>query len=237
MIENLQCIGRHLQSLDARMIKLTLPALLQTAAGDYGYRDPAGDFWRALALIEHGQSRECLSRRSEAGQTGFALAHFHRLFSNLEPGLLHDTLPGFHVTPGYLRHYDQVAAASAADRKDESVVFCRRFIDDYRDKCDVLENARRQGLLRERIIHGDPKLNNFLFAGDADSIISLIDLDTVKPGLVHYDIGDCLRSCCHIKRDHRFDLDLCASVLENYLREAGSFSATPITTIYMRRSS
>ena len=27
--------------------------------------------------------------------------------------------------------------------------------------------------------------------------VGLIDLDTVKPGLVHYDIGDCLRSCCN----------------------------------------
>ena len=27
--------------------------------------------------------------------------------------------------------------------------------------------------------------------------VSVIDLDTVKPGLIHYDIGDCLRSSCN----------------------------------------
>jgi hypothetical protein len=27
--------------------------------------------------------------------------------------------------------------------------------------------------------------------------VSIIDLDTVKPGLVHYDIGDLLRSGCN----------------------------------------
>ena len=27
--------------------------------------------------------------------------------------------------------------------------------------------------------------------------ISFVDLDTVKPGLIHYDIGDCMRSGCN----------------------------------------
>ena len=60
--------------------------------------------------------------------------------------------------------------------------------------------------------------------------IALIDLDTVKPGLVHYDIGDCLRSCCNRlgeeTRDHQnveFDLELADAILAGYLSVAGSF--------------
>ena len=74
-----------------------------------------------------------------------------------------------------------------------------------------------------RIIHGDPKLNNFLFDKRGQEVVGIIDLDTVKPGLVHYDIGDCLRSCCHILETDEFDLAVCAALLESYLAEAGTF--------------
>jgi hypothetical protein len=60
--------------------------------------------------------------------------------------------------------------------------------------------------------------------------VALIDLDTVKPGLVHYDIGDCLRSCCNRLGEEtdqleavQFDLDLADALLEGYLGVAGGF--------------
>ena len=60
--------------------------------------------------------------------------------------------------------------------------------------------------------------------------IGLIDLDTVKPGLVHYDIGDCLRSCCNpageetlTLDDVEFDMNLCEAILKGYLSVAGGF--------------
>jgi Ser/Thr protein kinase RdoA (MazF antagonist) len=60
--------------------------------------------------------------------------------------------------------------------------------------------------------------------------VALIDLDTVKPGLVHYDIGDCLRSCCNPLGEEtdaidavHFDLNLAEAVLEGYLGVAGRF--------------
>ena len=37
--------------------------------------------------------------------------------------------------------------------------------------------------------------------------VGLIDLDTVKPGLVHYDIGDCLRSCCNRLGEETLDAE------------------------------
>ena len=60
--------------------------------------------------------------------------------------------------------------------------------------------------------------------------VSLIDLDTVKPGLVHYDIGDCLRSCCNPVGEEEtnldavhFDLGLCEAILDGYLTVARGF--------------
>ena len=46
-------------------------------------------------------------------------------------------------------------------------------------------------------MHGDPKVNNVMLDTATGQAVGLVDLDTVKPGLVQYDIGDCLRSGCN----------------------------------------
>jgi hypothetical protein len=60
--------------------------------------------------------------------------------------------------------------------------------------------------------------------------ISIVDLDTVKPGLIHYDIGDCLRSGCNTLGEEtkqwekvHFDPDLCKAILQGYLSTAREF--------------
>ena len=60
--------------------------------------------------------------------------------------------------------------------------------------------------------------------------ISLVDLDTVKPGLIHYDIGDCMRSGCNPLGEEteqweavQFDPDIGAAILEGYLTQARRF--------------
>jgi Ser/Thr protein kinase RdoA (MazF antagonist) len=94
----------------------------------------------------------------------------------------------------------------------------------------VLEKAKAQGRLGLRPIHGDPKVNNVMMDTDTGQAISIVDLDTVKPGLVHYDIGDCLRSGCNPLGEETekweavlFDPDLCQAILQGYLSLARDF--------------
>lgn len=223
VMSNLQLLGQHIRQQSADGVHLQIPALLPTIDEQAYFRDEDGQFWRALQLIIPAESRERISRQPEAEQVGFALAHFHRLCSDLPTDRLSDTLPGFHITPAYFSDYQTLIEQPLRVKADSRFRYCREFIASFRDKIDVLEDAKRRGILTERIIHGDPKLNNFLFEPDSDRIVSLIDLDTVKPGLVHYDIGDCLRSCCHIPESNRFDLSCCETILSSYLREAGHF--------------
>jgi hypothetical protein len=60
--------------------------------------------------------------------------------------------------------------------------------------------------------------------------ISIVDLDTVKPGLIHYDIGDCMRSGCNPLGEEtdrweavHFDPEIGAAILEGYLTQARNF--------------
>ena len=58
-------------------------------------------------------------------------------------------------------------------------------IEDY---CDVEKNVPK------RLIHGDPKISNFIFDHRGENIIAIIDLDTIGQGSILYDFGDMVRS-------------------------------------------
>jgi Ser/Thr protein kinase RdoA (MazF antagonist) len=86
------------------------------------------------------------------------------------------------------------------------------------------------GELQVQPIHGDPKVNNIMICEETGRAVALIDLDTVKPGLIQYDLGDCLRSCCNPEGEEavdpgsvHFDLDFCRAILTGYLDEAKAF--------------
>lgn len=223
VMANLQQLNRHIAQLEPTSLRLRVPALLPAADGQAFCRDDTGQIWRALELICPAESRENLTSDAEAMQIGFALGHFHRLCDALSPSSLHDTLPGFHITPRYFQNYLETLDQPVSVPVDAEFRQCQQIIQRFQDRIAVLEQAKQRGELRERVIHGDPKLNNFLFEPGSDRIISLIDLDTVKPGLVHYDIGDCLRSSCHNRQSNRFDVTRCGVILKSYLAEAGQF--------------
>lgn len=215
IMANLVTLNRHIAQKDSASVQLQIPNIVKTIDNDTLYRDQTGDCWRALSFIADTESIETISRIDDAEQVGFALGHFHRLMNDLNPSLLHDTLPGFHITPEYLKRYQVLQPPKNG--------YCAEFIASYQAIADDLETAKQQGLLSLRVIHGDPKLNNFLFDKHCNKIVSIIDLDTVKPGLVHYDIGDCVRSCCNTAKRTEFDLNSFAALLKSYLNEAGAF--------------
>jgi len=231
LMRNLRVVGEHLAGKLAGREhgSWQFPAIIPARSGLDFYRDPEGGFWRALSFIP---DTECFTRprdSSQAGEAGRALGLFHALLRDLPVELLHDTLPDFHVTPCYLREYARVVRAPARDDQSPQAHFCREFIAARQEQAGILENARLRGELRLQPIHGDPKLANILFSRKNGRAVSLIDLDTVKPGLVHYDIGDCIRSCCNLAGEESepeevsFALASCAAILQGYLPQVASF--------------
>jgi len=205
-----------------------LPEVIPTRAGDDVYQDAHGEYWRAITYIDQTYGLSAITRPEQAEQVGRALGWFHGLVGELPAESLHDTLPGFHVTPGYLIEFDAVVAKGWGGPDGEGLAEALEFVESRRPCADVLELARSQGRLKPHVIHGDPKLDNVLFDIASGQAVSLIDLDTVKPGLLHYDLGDCFRSCCNKVSETvetgggAFDVGVFRAVLQGYLREASS---------------
>lgn len=214
------------QNLDRRW---EVPHILPTQNAQDYWITPEKSFWRAIGFIDASQSFDTIKDSKHALEVGYALGMFHSLISDLPPQRLADTLVGFHITPSYLQHYERVLAQNGANKSPE-VDYCLQFVSDRKAWAHVLESAKAQGKLPLRPIHGDPKTNNVMIDTSTQQAISIVDLDTVKPGLVHYDIGDCLRSGCNPLGEETeqwekvyFDLDLGQSILQGYLSQARDF--------------
>jgi Ser/Thr protein kinase RdoA (MazF antagonist) len=227
ILANLRTVLRHARQRGGNGVRL--PALHRTHDGRDSVTDRDGGLWRALEFIADTRVLDTLANAGQARAVGAALGDFHRLLADLPVEELHTTLPGFHVTPDYLRHFDEVAQGSEAGHSI-ALRDALAFVEDHRRLADVLERARATGALRLRPTHGDPKLDNFLFDADARQVVALIDLDTVQPGLVAVDVADCLRSCCNRAGESpadvyavRFDIDTARAILTGYAAEAREF--------------
>ncbi len=219
--DNLCKVSSHLQTmLDTVDADFTVLQPVSNPDGAHRYIDRNSALWRLLSYIEDSLSLDMVDTPEQAKEIGKSLGLFHCLTASLAHSSLEDPLPGFHITPLYLKEYDKLlptvtASATASD--------CADFIHDRRKDVSLLEDASQQGVVRQQVVHGDPKVANFLFSRDGSRVISLIDLDTVKPGLLLHDIGDCLRSCCNQQgeevttpEDVVFDQTLFAAMLDGY---------------------
>lgn len=232
VMANIQRLGEHLDrpgALAAAPGRWELPRIVPVQGSGSPWLEQSGQCWRLLTFIERSRSLDTITGSSQALQVGCALGTFHALIHDLPAEQLADTLEGFHVTPRYLAQFERVLQRTEVPLTPQAQ-HCIAFIRDRQAFIPVLEEACRAGRLRQRPIHGDPKVNNILFDSGSGEAIALIDLDTVKPGLIHYDIGDCLRSSCNRLgeetddwRSVSFDLELCEAVLEGYIGRAHHF--------------
>lgn len=101
----------------------------------------------------------------------------------------------------------------------------------YRDRAMSLKNRREAGEIRTTAIHGDTKIENYLFDADTGSVIALVDLDTVMPLTWLADWGDMVRSLVNVAGEKERDLtkvvvdtEVYQAVTAGFLQETGSIS-------------
>jgi Ser/Thr protein kinase RdoA (MazF antagonist) len=228
VVHNFALVSEHLQRRSAaEQLPIEVARPFATLAGPLSHRDQAGGCWRVQSYLPHSPRRQ-LNGPRQARRVGLTLATFHYLLADLplhEQSALRDPLPGFHHLPGYLDEYRRAIAVWTGDPGAEEKE-CLTAINRYIPRCRTLQDAQKSGALPRQAVHGDPKIDNFLFtsAGDATG---LIDLDTVAGGLVVTDLGDCLRSGCNRAGEEgrttrvEFDLALAGELIAGYLQGPG----------------
>ena len=102
------------------------------------------------------------------------------------------------------------------------------FISAREQELGTLCRMLRSGALPLRVTHNDTKLNNVLLDEKTGLARSVLDLDTVMPGLSAYDFGDAVRFGASSAAEDETDLskvflrlDLYRAFLEGYLDACG----------------
>lgn len=232
VMENVEVVTQHIAArLRAEGVAdpyTVTPALIHTRSGRSHHVDGAGCFWRVFHFIEDGIVFDRVRDVHHAHEVGRGLGRFQSLVSDLAPSRLNDTLPGFHHTQHYLEAYDDAVMRDdrgrAAGAKAEQEFVSRR-----RSLAPQLTEQMDSGRLPLRVVHNDPKVNNVMVHKHTGEALCMLDLDTVKPGIVLFDFGDCVRSVANPAGEDgeldrvTFDLPLYQAVTRGYLSEASSF--------------
>ena len=151
-----------------------------------------GEFWRCCRFIDDSISLLEADTVKVAEESGRAFGKFQKYLSDYPVEDLHIVIPHFHNT---VNRYDIFKKAIKDDLvgRGESV---REEIEGYlalEEEATKLYKLQRKGDLPLRVTHNDTKTSNVLFDAHTHEHLSVIDLDTVMPGLVACDFGDAIR--------------------------------------------
>ncbi len=189
---------------------MNVPQLIETPAGSLYFRKH-GSLWKVSEYIPHDPTI-----RPNPGSIGSAaamLARFHRIMEECVYVPKY-SIPDFHATRIIVKKLGRVFK----DCSRVAPVSMYTSVYEY-----ILQNIKQHYLptnVRETLIHGDPKFDNFLFGEDGKAV-ALIDFDTIMTGSRFLDIGDAFRSWCRVDRV-KFDTNVFRSALEAYNSETNN---------------
>lgn len=189
--------------------------IIPTKNGTIFFQDENGSFWRVVKFLKGYRSYDYVETPDQAYQGGKAFGQFMLLLDDFPVEKLKETIPSFHDIIKRLVTFNEVVAAT--ERKDR-VKECNqeiRFVNDLAQQMSVIEQLRRSGKIKDRVTHNDTKFNNVLLKEDFSSHC-VIDLDTVMPGIVHYDFGDGMRTSTSTTEEDEKDLSLVDIDMEKF---------------------
>ncbi len=163
-----------------------------TADGDYYTSMEDGGFWRCYRYIDDSVCFEKTDDLEIVREAGCAFGEFQLYLSDYPVEKLSIVIPHFHNT---VRRYQAFRDAIQADEVAR-VAELKEEIDGYMELEEIackLYRLQKQGILPLRVTHNDTKISNVLFDAETFKHLSVIDLDTVMPGLVAFDFGDAIR--------------------------------------------
>lgn len=132
IMKNLRVLVNHVAQIPVPISarrELKLPELLRACTGADYIVDEENGFWRALGFVENTHSVDNLTEARQAMEVGFALGRFHALVHNLDPAQLHETLPGFHNAPNYLKQFQHAAPLRRQTPDSSDLDYCLKFVE------------------------------------------------------------------------------------------------------------
>jgi len=204
------------------------PQLIPARDGKPLFLDDIGHFWRSYLYIS-GTTYDQPKRRHIAHSAASIFGSFQSDLADFPSPRLYETIPDFHDTVKRFQFFEKILGKDLQKRAvsaKKEIAFALA----HKDMASLLLSLHRKGKLPERIVHNDAKMNNVIFDKKTDRAISIIDLDTVMPGLSLYDFGDLVRTMtCPEAEDERdlskitMRMSYFKAIADGYLSTASTF--------------
>ena len=226
IIDNIERITLHIKKkLEQRgedtENRLLIPIHLKT--GENFYRDDIGSFWRLYPYIDHSISYNTVETPEIMKMIGKAFGEFQSQLADFPAETLYTTIPDFHNTKKrFYMLYDAWRENSAGRANAETGAL----LGSLKEKEKIafkIQNLVEKGEMPIRVTHNDTKSNNVLLHELTNEPVSVIDLDTVMPGLSVHDFGDAVRYGANTGAEDEVNLSKVSLDLKMYEAFAAGF--------------
>lgn len=202
---------------------LVTPRLLETRNGARWVDLGRDGVFRAISWIP-GVTLPRASRAAQVSAAATLLGRFHRALADLDHEFRFRR-EGVHDTDHHLARLAQRLAAPRDPSLPSAIPALAEKI--------VRAGARVPPLpaLPQRVLHGDPKLDNIRFDERGEAALCLVDLDTLRRGPLPHDLGDAWRSWCNRAGEDEpeaaLDLTFLEAAVQGYAAETRGWITPP----------
>ncbi len=191
LMENLERITFHLsKKIPSSGTGWDILEFFPAYDGRLYYTDETGEDWRVMNYISNDLTGDHQNDVHRAA--GEAYGKFITLLGDLPGPSLKESIPDFHNLKKRLKDFHLSVESGLPERKKaaaEDILLA----EDKAEEMLYIPNILSEGKIKLRPTHNDTKLDNILFSASG-KVRCVVDLDTVMPGLPHFDFGDAIRS-------------------------------------------
>ncbi|MGB1308759.1 MAG: phosphotransferase enzyme family protein [Oceanihabitans sp.] len=211
LLANKLLVSAHLQKMNSNY---KVVEFIKSIQEDYFVLDQDLQYWNMMLFIENAITHDLATSSKLVYYAGKLYGDFIVQTASMQANKLTEILQDFHSVPVRYKQFDQALLQA----KTETINLAKEEID-FIQNC--MKEMQELSFLKEnnnfpiRVTHNDAKLSNILFNKNEEGL-AVIDLDTVMPGIVHFDFGDSVRSICATATEDETELQKVSMNLEFY---------------------
>lgn len=213
LMTNIQLVTDHVRQRSAAARNVSVPqqtlTIVPTLNGKLFCRDEDGAYWRVFEFMDGLVSYDLVETPEQAYEGARSYGYFLRFLDDFPAEKIRPVIPDFHNIITRLRAFEAARTqvpVTLKSRVSQCQPEIRRVLAIADEMC-ALQQAWQKGVLKTRVTHNDTKFNNVLLTPQGHGK-AVIDLDTVMPGIVHFDYGDGIRTAAATAAEDEADLHL-----------------------------